>query len=308
MSHVLSLDFWRAGRSKRAFLFALKLGLFIWSYEQVRIFCKNKTEGFTLLEISSNRPYTPQWDGHALSQAESEEVDAALSQKYHYLASGNQAFAFLSEDGTYVLKFFRHSLYKLPLSSRFIPEKWNSKIAAKREKKWDKQLRDFSSYLIAFDELKNETGALLVHLNKTENIQKKVRVVDKLNIEHLLDIDEFDFVLQKKGELVFPTLEGLIGNGELSKAKLALSSLAQLLVAPYLQGIGDSEPDLDKNYGFIGSKAIEFDIGRFYRTNNTSQLRPPVIKQNFKEWLTALNPELYCYFEAEVTRLTKESL
>ena len=94
-------------------LICLCFGAF-WAYKAVSSFASSKRTVSLFKRISSNRQPNPAWDVHVLTDEEHRELDGALAQQYHYLACGNQAFAFLSEDGRYVLKFFKQKLFEAP--------------------------------------------------------------------------------------------------------------------------------------------------------------------------------------------------
>jgi hypothetical protein len=291
-------------------------------------FCKKQTDGFTLLGIQSSRPYNPKWDVHPLSSAELKEAADALSQKFHYLSCGQQSYVFLSEDKQYVIKFFKQKIYDLPLFDS-IPHSWLTRSQQKKiAKKRDKLHRDFTSYKLAFDELKDETALILVHLNKTDFLQKKLCIVDKLHIEHQIDLDNIEFILQKKAELVCPRLDRLVKEGKIAQARESLSSLLQLLLTRYKKGIFDSDPDFDKNFGFINDHPVQIDIGRFskkqyvsshhlaknasYITNRRKRNKvlyysrkedPPCINERFPKWLKEHHPDLAIFFEAKFQEL-----
>lgn len=302
-------------------IICLVLGL-AWAYKTVSVFCEAKTDGFTVLGVSSHRDPNPAWDVHPLSDAERHELDQALNQKYRYLARGNQAFAFLSEDGRFVLKFFKQKLFQPPFLLKAIPTRLlqEGRSAKKVWKKGYKLQRDFESYRLAFDELKEETGLVLVHLNRSEWIQKRVAIVDKLNIEHQIDLDRFDFIIQKRADLVYPTIDKLMAEGNANRAKEALSSILKMFVSRCQKGIDDSDPDLDKNFGFIDGKAIQIDIGRFTRypqkvkfherhllnLREPQEVKPPLIKDSFKSWLSSNYPALFEHFDSEYRTLCEE--
>lgn len=301
----------------------LCFGIF-WAYKAVRSLWEQKTDGFTVGGISSSRKFNPAWDVHILSQDERNELDRALSQKYGYLACGNQAFAFLSEDGRYVLKFFKQKLFEPPLLWKLVPSRWLKE--GRRDKKiWKKKYklqRDFESYRMAFDELKEETGLVLVHLNATDWIGKNISITDKINIEHLVPLDDFNFIIQKRADLVYPTIDKLMREGNVAAAKEALSSILHLFVSRCQKGISDSDPDLDKNFGFIDGLAVQIDIGRFTRhatkvkfhdrhiaqQMGASEVGPPVIKDSFKTWLLENHPVLYEHFMGEYQTLSDQNM
>jgi len=70
------------------------------------------TDGFGPTNITSNLPYHSKWDV-TIEQEDIEEAEQALFQPYHYLESGSQSFVFISEDGEYILKFFKHKRWRL---------------------------------------------------------------------------------------------------------------------------------------------------------------------------------------------------
>ncbi len=282
---------------------ALLLGMF-WTYRAIRLYYPSNVKGFSVHMIRSQDAYRPDWEVHALSALERTEVLAALSQPYHYLACGNQAFAFESEDGQYVLKFLKQKLFK---TLRF----WDAK---ERWKKRNKQERDFASYRIAFDQLQEETGLVWVHLNPTDWLPSLLMVTDDRHATHQINLNEVHFILQRKAELVYPALDALMSQGRLEEAKAALISLQNLLIARAGKGITDGDPDLDKNFGFLHGKAIQIDIGRFadrpypqrYRDRDKKMgekwisVPLPPLKPTLADWLAQHHPTLLNHWERSV--------
>ena len=52
-------------------------------------------------------------------------------------------------------------------------------------------------------------------------------LTDKINVVHKVDLDNLEFVLQERGELLFPKLDQLVRSGEEEKAKAMIDSLSQ---------------------------------------------------------------------------------
>ncbi len=158
-------------------------------------FCIHQTDGFTLLKIRSTLMANPKWE---IAETFPQEISPLLSQKFLYLDSGGQCYAFASEDGKVVIKFFKHHLRRLPWLIAHIP--LPSKYAALREKQKIKRLskldRDFTSYKIAYERLREESGLLYLHLNKTKHLNLYVTIVDKLGIAHYLDLNDLEFIVQ----------------------------------------------------------------------------------------------------------------
>jgi hypothetical protein len=266
-----------------------KILCFLFLFILSRWFCESKTDSFTILGIASNRPFNPAWETRPLSTEEKQ----VFRQKFIYFGKGAQVYVFFSEDGKYVLKFFRQKSYTPPFWISYLPEFLKYKDRKISEKK-ARFLRDFESYKLAFEKIPEETGTLYVHLNKTDHLHQKITLIDRLQIEHVLDLDQFDFVLQEKAEIVPKRIHTLMHEGKVDEAKAALSSILQMIGQRTHKGVIDRYPNLLKNFGFIGNRAVELDIGRFYP--GTVQEGLERLKVEFKEWLSCY-PELAAYWE-----------
>lgn len=65
------------------------------------------TDDFRLGNITYDMPHHDEWDIPKLSDEERQRLDSILSQKFTYIGKGAQSYAFGSDDGKYVLKFFK---------------------------------------------------------------------------------------------------------------------------------------------------------------------------------------------------------
>ena len=81
------------------------LALLFWGSNE--IYQKKTRFGLLAKFASPTFSPNPEWEFPQPSAEEQEQIDAILSQKFTYLARGSQAFAFVSEDGRYVLKLFK---------------------------------------------------------------------------------------------------------------------------------------------------------------------------------------------------------
>jgi len=272
-------------------------------------FCEKRTDSFTIGAISSNRPFDPQWQTHPLSSEEKEEMDAALSQKFRYFGRGGQCYAFFSEDGKYVIKFFKQRVYTIPLWHHCIPipylfDRYKQKKRWKRE---DKLQRDFFSYKTAFDELQEMTGVLYVHLNRTTDLQRNVTLVDLLHIEHQIPLDKFDFILQKRADMIYPTITHLIETDQIDHAKQIIDQVITLIVSRCEKGYEDWDPNVRTNCGLLNDRVIKIDVGRFIRndkmkTKEMCQSELVRITTPFKEWLNTKEPGLAAYCDESVMK------
>jgi hypothetical protein len=256
----------------------LRLLIFVLCFYGTARFCKKQTGSFTIARISSDLPYHPEWD---VKPANEEEIKKLLSQPYRFLGKGAQSFVFASEDGTAVIKFFRHHHLKK-----------NSKLA-----------KDFGSYKLAYDQLRNETGLLYLHLNKTSHLNQTLDLIDKIGIHHPIELDRYEFLVQKRAALSYVALQQWIDEGKISEAKEALTSLVQLLAKRALKGIHDKDPDLNTNFGFIGLESIQFDIGRFKLRQTPHDPQELIrITDNLHQFLMQRAPELDEHLKKELNQ------
>ncbi len=274
-------------------------------------FSYKKTDGFALYKILSSLPFNPEWEPSSPpTRLETEELLKTLDQPFYYLAKGAQSYVFVSKDGQTVIKFFR--LYRL------LPPAWMMalsfpiplqpyKICKMLEKR--KELdKDFISYKIAFDEMKQQTGLIYLHLNKTSHLKQKIRIYDKIGIAHLLDLDNMEFLVQKKACLVYPGIDSLMKTQGQSAAKEAISALVELLVFRCKKGIFDQDPDLNTNFGFLGKYPVQIDIGRFCREDGSKtpqQYEEEIsrITDNFRQWLDAHYPVLSEHLKSQIEKI-----
>jgi hypothetical protein len=270
-------------------------------------FCERKTDGFSIARIHSDLSFNPDWDTPPLSAEKQEELEVVLSRKFHYLSCGGQCFAFCSEDGQYVIKFFKHKIrkpysYFLNVSLPGILDEWRKR---KLNKVLSKLKRDFTSYKIAYEELQEETGLLYVHLNKGTTLGSSVSIIDKIGIEHQIALDRIEFVVQRRAQLIYSHLEDLMARGDFEGAKQALRRILSLIVSRCKKGIFDEDPRIHRNFGFLGVKPIFIDVGRFVR--DPCRKNPAIYKSDlvaitkrFRIWLKESQPELVATLDEEL--------
>lgn len=271
-------------------------------------FCYRHTDGFALNKILSNLSYHSEWEVPVSTQEN--EVLSLIDQPFHYLAKGAQSYVFVSEDGQTVVKFFRlyHLLPPLWIKMLHFPPKMQlfklRKMLAKREE----LEKDFDSYLLAYQQMREETGLLYVHLNKTSHLKQKITLYDRLNIAHTLDLDQMEFLVQKKAELVYPRIDVIAQKEGLESAKSAITNLVRLLNLRCQRGIFDKDPDLNTNFGFIDKTPVQIDIGRFQpdeREQSSAAQREEILRitDHFRQWLDQKYPPLSTHLLHEINGL-----
>ncbi len=283
----------------------LQIAVVIAAIPIIAAFCTKQTDGFSLLSLESRFPNDPNLD----FPSDMTELEGVLDQKYHYLDFGGQCHVFESEDQQYVIKLLSHK-FGAPqalLMSIPLPEPLKSKRAKMMSRIFSKHARDYHSYWIAYEILKEETGLIYVHLNTTENLQRQLTITDKLHIAHQIDLDNTAFIVQKKAALVYPTINTCMQNKDVEGAKQALHAIIDVIVQRCQKGIFDEDPRIHCNVGLIGGRAILIDVGRF--KGDANRKNPDVYKKDlsaitarFKEWLSKNHPALVTILEEELEK------
>jgi len=282
---------------KRCCSFLAKATLFILIVYGIGRFCHDKTDGFCIENIRSELSVSSE------ESPSSDLLQEIFEQPFSYLCKGGQCYVFLSQDGKYVLKFFKQQHARLPW---FIDHLYLPPFLAKiKEEKKNRQEKEFASYKIAYEELQEETALVLLHLHKTSLLQKQVSLIDKLHIVHEIQLDDFAFLVQRRAEGVFEHLEALIAKEKMQEAKEAIHSLSLLFVKIREKKIFDMDPNISKNFGFLDSQAVQIDIGRFFKGESfDSHSYFQKKNEEFKQWLREKSPSLAQEFESECTRLS----
>ena len=269
--------------------------------------CLVTADKFILSEIVSDRPNDSQFDTRPLTLEEANEVDAALSRPYTYFGCGGQAYVFFSDDGKYAIKFFRQRHFREPKHLNYIPfiKAYRDLKYAKRKKK---MVREYTSYKIGFEEFKHETELVYLHLNKTSHLNKTLTITDKFNRKHDLNLDQIDFIIQRKADLMHDKINDLVSQGNIDGAKQAITSLVNLIVSRCKKGYCDHDPKILTNCGFYEDHAIKIDVGRFAVDPHMKKplfYKPELyhITLPFKAWLIKNHPDLAPHLDHEILQV-----
>ncbi len=277
----------------KRWVLVLSFPLIVWGIER---FCHRQTDGFSITRISSDLSFHPEWEVEG-------EIPSFFDQSFIYLGKGAQSFVFASQDGQYVLKLFQHYRMRPPpwASIPFLRHYAQEKIK-RREALLD---HDFNSYVVAFQHLKEETGLIFLHLNKTDHLNKSLLLVDKIGISHLIDLDKVEFLVQKRAHLVYPTIQDALAQGDRVHVKQIIDSLIELFITRCCKGIFDKDPDFATNFGLCDRKAIQIGVGRFQPDSSRSD--PLIYKDDliratdsFCQWLYKQDPLLGDYLHDKV--------
>lgn len=268
------------------------------------------TAGFTMSNIEANIPYNAKWDIQPLSATEKSHIEKIFEQTFTYFGKGCQAYVFASPDNQYVIKFFKYQHFRpqywIDLFT-FIPFVEEYQLAKAEEKKI-KLENVFRSWKIAFEDLKSETGVVFVHINKTHEWDKTLAIRDKLGMIHQVNLDQTEFMLQRRAELLCPAIDQLMAQGKTVQAEVLIDRLLTMLLSEYARGYADNDHALMQNTGVLDGYPIHIDVGQFIR--NESVKAPKVYKQeiydktfNFHHWLKDHHPELADHLEARLVAI-----
>ncbi len=315
--------------------YPIKIAIFLSLFVGLQQLIELKTKGFCLQKIgATDLPPHSAWDVAPPSAQEILHIDQALSQSYTLLGSGSECFAFLSADGKTVIKFFKldharpvylnkgllredHSSYagtlsNHPLLHTHFPEPlniWKNRLFGIRE---FRLTRTFSSLKMAYEELKDETGIFYLHLNPTTHLNNTLTLIDGNGIHHSIALDSTPFLLQHYAVPLEPHFETLLLKQEIGKAKESIDSLLDLIEVRCRKGFADRD-FINRNIGYIGTKAIEIDMGSFNR--DPEMKHPLAIKRELffvtlelREWLKIHSPELLNYCEEQLNAWIRDDV
>jgi hypothetical protein len=251
---------------------------------------KRLTLGFKIAKVQLEMPFCSDWNA-ASELSEKEAVDI-LEEPFRYLGKGAQCYAFLSQDEKYVLKIFRFDQKHLFFGKR---SKWpfEQKIS-----------RFFEGCVLASAVASEETGLLYLHLNQTVGKLPLLMASGPLGQALRLPLDEYRFALQKKA---MPLVDGLVAARVDGKLPERIEMIVALLESRIGRGIGNSDPSLFRNFGFLESSAIEFDFGNYVaRPDLSDPLNAQVEMERYirplRTWLEKNAPECLPDLKARIER------
>jgi hypothetical protein len=271
-----------------------------------------RVTGFSTAKIHSELHFNENWETEPLTQSGYRQlVEKILPQTYYYLASGTHCYVFISEDKHYVLKFFK--------TRHIFPKEWLSPfsflryLAGRREEGTQFfSERIFASYKDAYDSLRNESGLIYTHLNKKREFRTKVCLIDNKGKKHRVDVDEVEFVVQKKAVKIFDHLHALVKQHDQEGLKAAIRSFLQLIAIRCEKGFTNQDIALKNHFGFIGNHAIQMNCNSLIRDNS---MKYPM---NFREeilqaakrldlWASENQPELSFFIQYEAQRIIQDA-
>lgn len=274
-----------------------------------RIFFK-RNHSFCVRFLYPSIANFPEWELPSPAPPEMAFLDEVLKQPFHYLAKGCHCYAFVSEDQKYVIKFHRYASHMRifpwlnhPFSYHFSKRRRNI-----RKHNLKKLSENMQSYVNSAQKLKEETGVILVHTNRTNTLHRTVILIDATGAKYQVPLDQVTFILQHKADLIYPTLDKLLQEHQLEQAKAVVSQLVHLITDCCKKGFIDADPVLRKNYGLIAGRAIHIDVGDLvkdekiqWRENYIPHVKE--MTESFRVRLEKHYPQLLDHYYKEIENL-----
>lgn len=243
---------------------------------------KNFTHGF-------DKTYAKEVSGLDFTQ-----LDSILLQPYTYLGHGKQMVAFVSEDGRYVLKLFnpmrplkKNWYTRWKYWQRYSSLKWISREWFGKKGRLEKLFR---RHKIAFENLKEETGLIFVHLHPSKQVHHRICITTPKKGKEILDLTDTPFVIQERAVLVPQYLSQLSPE----EGKKAIAHLEAFFRKRTEKGLTDRIQTMENNYGFVGEKPIQIDFGRLrYEPEMEKEQELRRIIDNLQRWVQDKFPTLY---------------
>lgn len=260
------------------------------------------TDDFRVSNITYTIPYHANREIPALTPEEQETLDTILNQKFFYLGKGAQSYAFASEDGQYVLKFFKFKHIKPSLLATLLPnippfDGYLQRVFLRKQKKLNSI---FAGYHLAFHLNRAESGLIFMQLNPSRQ-KKVVNVIDKIGWERTIDLGNIPYIVQRRGETLRTVLSKLLDEGKMETAMRRMDQLFSLFLREYQKGIYDRDHGVLHNTGFIGDQPFHLDVGKLSKEEAMKQ--PKNYEKDLTKVALRMIPWLYLQYPNEAPEL-----
>jgi len=238
------------------------------------------------------------------TKAKEEELSCLLNQPFSFIDQGSTSIVYLSQDGTVVLKLFLDKCYASKGGWRKIVP-FMGRLSERRKELKMKRKR-FIGCINAYSLVAEATGMLYYHFSPTTFFSSKLRLLERDGEVREIDLNEVEFILQKKAVVSFDYFDQCALRGEMEKAKKGISDLLDFTLHLYDQGIVMIDLQLMSNFGFIEDRPVRIDLEHLeydrkwkkrYRGHLEEQLN------SFRHYLDKWHPELISHFEEERVRI-----
>jgi hypothetical protein len=301
-------------KKKSTGLFLLLISVFPLLLMGGGLFFCCRSSGFSVDKIASKLRYNQVWEIEPITESQRELlVQKIFPQTFYYLAAGNQCYAFVSEDGEYILKFFK--------MQHLFPKGWLQDFPFSLLKHFGFKHapgetlfleRIFANYKDAYETLREETGLIYIHLNKTSEFKAKIFLIDSKGRRSVVDLDSVEFIAQKRAVKIFDHFQALLGQNKREDLRASMRSFLQLIALRCEKGFVDQSLSVRNNFGFVGNTAVQFDCATL--TRDASMKYPSNFRKEILEaarrldvWAKENSPEITLFVQEEAQRLINQS-
>jgi hypothetical protein len=240
-----------------------------------------------------------------------EEFLSIFDQEYKYLGKGCQAYVFESADKKYVVKFLRHHKYKPPFWINFgvIGKGYRERIVNYKK---GRVKNAFQSYLMSYEDLKEETGVVYLHLGETNYFNRILTIRDRFLRKRFIELDKMHFVVQIRVNKLGPKLLELSRKNKILEAKVLIDGYFNVIKKRCLKGIKNVDHSgYLRNMGYIGERIFEMDLGGYRKrevilTKKGFENEFTYFAKRFKKWGKEKAPNLEGYIENRANKVLKE--
>lgn len=274
-------------------------------------FCM-KSPGFSVEKITSQLEFNENWEMQLTEEETLQEflVEKIFPQTFTLIASGNQCYAFESKDKQYVLKFFKmqHLIPKRWLD--YFPFSLLQYFGLKNENMHFVE-RIFTSYKQAFQFLKEETGLIYLHFNKTHHFKTDVSLIDKEGKKYTIDIDQYEFIVQKRATTIYEHLENLLEAKQNQLFRTCVRAFLQLIATQCEKGFVNASFNIRNNFGFIGKEAMQIDCAELTYDSSMKyplNFRAEVLEmaKRLDEWVRLKYPDETLLIQDEAQKIINQ--
>jgi len=277
------------------------------------------TDDFRLGNITYHIPFKAPWKSPVLSTQEHHQLAHILDQTFYYHRKGSQYYIFISEDQQYILKFFKFKHLRPHLLANFVPSvpPFRDFKQTNIENKKNKLLRVFDGFQLAYQENREGSGLVYLQLIPVPTLHQKVKIIDKLGIKRVINLDDVPFLIQFNGETLHTRLTRQLNKHQLQAAQQSLIAILGMYMTEYRKGIYDADHGVMDNTGFIADQPFRLDVAKLIR--NTQMRHVNIYKKDLEHiiwkidtWLKTHYPQnraqLSAVLAQEYQRLTGEKI
>ena len=175
------------------------------------------TEGFSITRIEVPVSFSGDLSIPEPSMQTLESLNSIVRHKFRYLKKGSQAYAFVSEDGRYVLKLFKLHHLKSAGWLRSFPafgflRQYRDSLIDRRKYRINLTL---NSYKLAAEHLRNECALVYAQILPSSLYTLPATIQDSVGRTYTIDLAQHGFALQRRSDLVIPCFERWIQENDI---------------------------------------------------------------------------------------------